>query len=768
MGFQQGLSGLNLSSKALDAIGNNVANANTVGFKSSQAHFADVYAASLAGGGSSQIGIGGSVTNIAQQFTQGNVTSTSNALDLAVNGNGFFRLSNGGNISYTRNGQYQVDKDGYIVNGSGVRLTGYAADATGAIVPGNFVDLQLLTTNIAPAATTASQVQLNLDSRSNAPTSMTHGTITGSATPASTSITAANNSFQIQIDGYPTSGPVTIDIPIKDYGTTAELAAAVQTAINTNPTISAQNTLVDVTLSTSGRLVITSRSVGSLGSQGLGSSVSLTAVAGDTGLTNLMGAAPTTVSGADNFSGTNTLSYTGSTAQTIYDSLGNPHNLTMYFVKSAQANTWQMYTSLDGTFTGTNTTAPATAGTLAGTNFTANTNVDSGGNLSVTVDGTTATVYLPASGGTPYTVNTLATALQSAINTAFPGPAPAPTATVSVSNGHLVITSDSTGGSSSVTVAAGSTINGLTTAALFGGTEAVAAGVFTGTYQVPAADSGGTMSIDIGAGPVAVTIPAGTYVDGAAYAAALQTAADQAFGTGVISVTENGSGLVTIDTVPSGNIAAVNDGSSQTLSLSNLFGTATPTATAGAASTTTLVPTATNLAFTAAGALSTSMPLTQTYTLTNGATSPLTFTLDLTGTSQYGIAFGVNQLLQDGYTSGRLSGISVSSDGIIQGRYSNGKSRNMGQLVLANFNNPNGLQSLGGNQWAESVESGQPIPGTPGAGSLGVIQSASVEESNVDLTAELVNMITQQRVYQANAQTIKTQDQVLQTLVNLR
>ncbi|HEY6897110.1 MAG TPA: flagellar hook-basal body complex protein, partial [Rhodocyclaceae bacterium] len=84
------------------------------------------------------------------------------------------------------------------------------------------------------------------------------------------------------------------------------------------------------------------------------------------------------------------------------------------------------------------------------------------------------------------------------------------------------------------------------------------------------------------------------------------------------------------------------------------------------------------------------------------------------------------------------------------------------------FNNQNGLQSLGGNQWAETAESGQPIPGTPGQGSLGVVQAAAVEESNVDLTAELVNMITQQRTYQANAQTIKTMDQILQTLVNLR
>jgi flagellar hook protein FlgE len=764
MGFQQGLSGLNLSSKALDAIGNNVANANTVGFKSARANFADVYAASLAGGGASQVGIGGAVTNIAQQFTQGNVTATSNTLDLAINGQGFYRMSNNGNITYTRNGQFQLDKNGYIVNGAGLRLTGYAADASGAIVPGNFVDLQMSNTNIAPAATTASQVQLNLDSRATAPTSMTHGTITGSAVPASLDITAANNSFQIQVDGLP-AAPLTIDIPIATYATSAALASAVQTAINTNPTIAAQNTLVDVTLTTGGQMLITSRSTGSLGSQGIGSSVALSPVAGDTGLTNLMGAAPTAVAGADNFSGASTLSYTGSTAQTVYDSLGNGHNLTMYFAKTSEANTWQMYTSLDGVFTGNNVTTPATSGTLAGSGFAANANVNNGGNISVTIDGTTQTVYVPANPG--YTVNTLAANLQTALNTAFPGPAPAPTANVSVANGHIVITSGTGGGSSSVTVAQGTTIPALTTASLFGGTGTLAVGVYTGTYQNGSADLGGTVTIDTTTPSSAtVTVPPGVYTS-TSYAAALQTAADQAFGPGVISVTEAG-GVVTIDTTVSGGIAGVSDGTAQTLALSSVFNTNSPTAVAGTASTTTLVPTSTTLSFTPAGALSTAMPLNQSYTLANGASSPMSFTLDLTGTSQYGLAFGVNQLLQDGYTSGRLSGISVASDGTIQGRYSNGKSRNMGQLVLANFNNSNGLQSLGGNQWAESAESGQPIPGTPGSGSLGVIQSSSVEESNVDLTAELVNMITQQRVYQANAQTIKTEDQVLQTLVNLR
>jgi flagellar hook protein FlgE len=110
MGFQQGLSGLNAASKNLDVIGNNVANANTVGFKQSQAQFADVYANSLAGAGASQIGIGVKVAQVAQQFTQGNVTASNNPLDVAINGGGFFRMSNNGTVSYRQCHRFPPDR----------------------------------------------------------------------------------------------------------------------------------------------------------------------------------------------------------------------------------------------------------------------------------------------------------------------------------------------------------------------------------------------------------------------------------------------------------------------------------------------------------------------------------------------------------------------------------------------------------------------------------------------------------------------------------
>ncbi len=151
-----------------------------------------------------------------------------------------------------------------------------------------------------------------------------------------------------------------------------------------------------------------------------------------------------------------------------------------------------------------------------------------------------------------------------------------------------------------------------------------------------------------------------------------------------------------------------------------------------------------------------------------GSQKPLTLQLNFANSSQYGAPTSEKKTTQDGYTAGSLQRFSAGADGIILGQYSNGQSQALGQIVLANFANPNGLTPLGNNAWAETSVSGSPLVGTPNSGSLGVLQSSAVENSNVDLTAELVNMITAQRVYQANAQTIKTQDSVLQTLVNLR
>ncbi|TCV90729.1 flagellar hook protein FlgE [Sulfurirhabdus autotrophica] len=426
MGFQQGLSGLNAASKNLDTIGNNVSNSGTVGFKASQAQFADVYANSLTGAGGLQIGIGTQVSSVVQQFTQGNVTTSNNPLDLAINGKGFYRISDNGTIAYARNGQFQLDKDGFIVTSSGKNLTGYAANAAGVITPGSITNMQVTTANLPPSVTTTANIGVNLDSR-----------------------------------------------------------ASVVTATPFDPTV--------------------------------------------------------------------TTSYTTSTAMTVYDALGNAQTLGVYFAKTA-ANTWDVY----------------------------------------------------------------------------------------------------------------------------------------GTVTNPAGD---------------VTILNATPA-----------------------------------TTPTGTPTAVTS-----------LGTLTFSASTGALASSTVT-----------------LPAITSTMLGTGATAIASFLPSFTGSTQYGSSFGVSALTQNGYASGRTTGFGIDADGILQARYSNGQSLNLGQVVLADFKNPQGLQPLGNNLWAETAASGQPIPGAPGTSSLGVLQSSAVEDSNVDLTQELVNMITAQRSYQANAQTIKTQDQVLQTLVNLR
>ena len=404
MSFQQGLSGLNAAAKNLDVIGNNVSNSSTIGFKGSGAEFSDVFANTAAGGGGTSVGIGTSVSTVLQTFSQGNIEVTSNPLDLAINGQGFYRMSTNGTITYSRNGQFQLDKNGYIVNSQGQNLTGYPASSNGTgVTTASPTNLQVSNADQAPNASTSASVGANFDSRS-------------------TALTAAG------------------------------------------------------------------------------------------------------------FNMTNPATYHGATSMSVYDTLGNPHTLSMYFVKTA-ANNWSVFAANDGT-------------------------------------------------------------------------------------------------------------------------------------QV---------------------------------------------GTGAVGT----------------------------------------------------------VSFTSSGAVSSAPAISLNLPVTSGAAN-IAMTLDLSSSTQFGSVFGVNSMSQDGYGSGKLTGFSVAGDGQITARYSNGQSRVQGQVVLSNFTNPQGLQPLGSNQWAETSASGGPLTGAPSSGNLGALQSGALESANVDLTAELVDMITAQRVYQANAQTIKTQDSVLQTLVNLR
>jgi flagellar hook protein FlgE len=160
------------------------------------------------------------------------------------------------------------------------------------------------------------------------------------------------------------------------------------------------------------------------------------------------------------------------------------------------------------------------------------------------------------------------------------------------------------------------------------------------------------------------------------------------------------------------------------------------------------------------------MPL-GSYTPTTGA-ADITMSMNFSDATQFGDAFGVNSLSQDGFTTGRLTGVSVDAEGVVFARFTNGQSSALGKLALANFVNPQGLQQLGDTSWGQSFQSGDALLGEAGTASFGNIQSGALEASNVDLTAQLVQMITAQRNFQANAQMISTADTVTQTVINIR
>ncbi len=642
MAFQQGLSGLSIASKALDAISNNVSNSGTVGYKQAGAQFADVFAASLSAGSSTQVGIGASVATVAQQFTQGNISTSSSTLDLAVKGQGFFRMSDNGAITYTRNGQFHVDKNGYVVNSSGLRLTGNTYDAKG-LPNGVGGDIRLSYGDADPKATTEAGYNVNLDSRSTSPAALTVATLYGTGVPATVGtplvLTAANNQLTIAVDG---EASATVTIPAGSYADSSSLVAALQTAIDQT---SLKNRVV-ASSDSNGVLSLASERGGRLSSL----LVSGSAAAG------LKIPAGTTVNGS---------------------------NAVVATLSSASVAPF--------------TIAPVPA---AGTTSTLSIAVDGGAAIPVTINAAT----YPDSAS-------LVAALQTAVN-------------ATALNGKVVVGADADGRITFSSTLAG----GQSSMAVTGGVATdLAMPTFTAT-----ANSGGFSITD----PTSYT------------STTSQTVYDSLGNPHTQS-------LYFVKTAQANkwDVYTSLDGGFPP-EIDPITGLHSPT----------------TVSFDSNGWLLTPKTIATTYTVTTGATRDLTITVDLNNSTQFGNSFGVSSLSQDGYKPGTLSGLTVEPDGTILGNFSNGQSRTMGQVLLTNFRNPNGLVSVGANQWQWTPEAGA-VDGAgapPGTGTLGVLQSAAIEESNVDLTSELVNMITQQRAYQANAQSIKTQDQILQTLVNLR
>lgn len=417
MSFGIALSGLDAAQSSLDVTANNIANSATTGFKSSTSEFSEVFSASTQGLSQTQIGGGVNLTAVQQEFSQGNIENTGNSLDLALNGSGFFTVSQDGALQYTRAGSFHTDSNGNVINDQGQFLQVYAPTSNGSFNTTSLVNLQIPSGESAPQATTSSTIDWNLPADATAPPDA-------------------------------------------------------------------------------------------------------------------------------NFSPTDSNSYNQSTSVTVYDSLGAAHTASFYFV-STGAGTWNVYQTIDGT------------------------------------------------------------------------------------------------------------------------------------------------QVNANADPVQLTYSS---------SGALQAVSDAGAGTNTQKVS---------------------------------FGV-----------------------YPAAGNLST-------------GGKPLNITYNFADTTQYGQTFDVTSEQQNGYTTGQLSGVSVSASGVVQTNYTNGQSVSLGQVAVANFPDQEGLQQIANTNWVSTFTSGQPVYGAAGGAGYGTIESGALEDSNVNITAELVNMITAQRAFQANSEMISAENQITQNVMGI-
>lgn len=346
MPFNTALSGIRAANDDLRLTGNNIANASTTGFKESRAEFGDVYSTTVLGSGLNQVGSGVRVQAIAQQFSQGNISFTENVLDLAISGSGFFVTSLNGDQGFTRAGTFGIDEEGYVVNNVNARLQGFNASTAGVL--GNLPeDILIETGNLPPQSTTQVDIEFNIDSRE--VVSQTAYEITalrvGDLDTNGASITITN----------PTG--VATPIVIATAGAGDDSASDIETILDGVTGVSAE-------IDAGGNVEIV-----------LDEGYSLTTnptVAGSAALASVETTALGTTIG---FDPTNPSSYNHSTAQTIYDSQGNPHTMQQFFIKqpydptdATSANQWQLVVQVDGRNVGasTTTTTPQTSADTAG------------------------------------------------------------------------------------------------------------------------------------------------------------------------------------------------------------------------------------------------------------------------------------------------------------------------------------------------------------------------------------------------------------------
>lgn len=782
MSFNTALSGIRASNFDLQVTGNNIANAGTIGFKSSRVEFGDLYSASILGSAGNMPGSGVTLNMIRQDFGNGNPKLTERDLDLAVNGAGFFVLSNQGDRLFTRAGAFGLDDDGYVVSSTGAYLQGFSANASGNI-SGILGNLRVDVNTQAPRQTTGVRGAFNLDSNETVLETVgsrfgTDGAAVGvtqvglqEATTTVTNLgavatpidfTAQPTSFQISLAGSsPASGNGTVTINLN-----TSVANSVQDVVNLiNSAIFSAATPINVQAVANGGN-IEFRDL----TEGASSTITLSGVTGGNALSTALNNAGPSVAGVP--AATN-----GYLPQTL--EITGPTGATITFTSDAAASAAQTASELNA-LAGITASARTTA-TLYAPNFNNN-----NGNL--TLNGVTLTA-------------TNLAALANEINALRTSTLPGISATVNTAGDLEIVSSVGTdlrfsfagplpAGQVDLQGRPGTgmqTINNINDAAVIGGSISI---LMDEGYAVASSNPA------VGNLFAPLTPASFTDVPINAFDPTNQNTYNHATANPIFDSLGNPHILsqyfVKQPYDPADPSTSPNHWVMYVQIDGQNVGDPDPTLPPPANTVPTMA--SFNVHFNSDGTLNTT--LTDTILISNwvplgedgepngalpplnvlqGGTTPVleppassNFEIDLTGSTQFGSSFAVDDYDQNGYATGRLAGLDVSSTGIIFARFTNGEAQVLGQVALANFNNIEGLKPVGNTMWAQTFETGEAIIGAPGSSSLGNITAGALEESNVDLSEELVNLIIAQRNFQANAKTIETANATTQTIINLR
>lgn len=812
MPFDTALSGIRAASNDLSITGNNIANASTTGFKGSRAEFGDVYATSVLGGGNNSVGSGVRLQSVSQSFTQGTVAFTENELDLAVNGNGFFVVRSQGEQFYTRAGAFGIDREGFVTSNTGARLQGFPADQNGNIT-GLQNDLRIETSNLAPRATTLVETMVNLDSSEEVLQSVgtafrTEGNaiaIARSGLQESTTTNLAADSFSL--------------VPPLDFTNNRVTSFRVALTGSTG-----NNGTVEVTLNTTNGVPETISNFNDL--RTLAGVINAQIFQPTAPATPIDVIATAVDLGGGQYRLEFSSLQSGEASRIDITNpnhggvLGLPNDVTSIAGIAAVGNGYPQQ-SIDivdpqgnvVTYTSSAGASAATIGSeinaLTGVSATATTNMrllaneylNSAHSLEVTLNGVTLT-------------GTDLEGLGRSINSLSSSTLPGVTAELDPVTGDLMVTS-SVGDNLRVSISNGAAGDRV---GIVGNTNALPEVLEIGlndptSTHTPAEGNavviGGSLDIILAEGYSARNAaPPSIGLFGSLTPAAFTEVVLNEFDPADKATYNHATSMKIYDSLGNEHVLTQyfvrqeydpNDPTTQPnnwVMYVQIDGrdVGDPDTTQPPPQNTVPTRAAYNMRFNEDGSLNRAFSdqvLISNWTPRdangelNGALGPQNtlaggnvnipspptssnFVIDLTGTTQFGSAFSVDDVDQNGYTTGRLSGLNIDKGGVIFARFTNGESQVLGQVILADFANNQGLQPVGDSMWAENYESGPPNIGAPNTAALGAIQAGALEESNVDLSEELVRLIIAQRNFQASAKTIETANQVTQTVINLR